>query len=80
MIANNKTAREDTGAVNDSASKVEIREATNRGELLIDKKCLLSFPLNDPHTPKEVRENYLLQEELMMSKFLETLMSEWNEE
>ena len=45
----------------------EIQIATLNAELIIDKFCILVYPLNHPNTPEHLRELYLLQEELMMN-------------
>jgi hypothetical protein len=44
----------------------QIREATMRGEVIIDKVCILVYPLDDPRTEPDRRALYLAQEELMM--------------
>ena len=44
----------------------EIQVATLNSELVIDKVCILNYPLNDQRTQPELRELYLAQEELMM--------------
>ena len=46
-------------------NKNRIAAATRKGILLIDKECLLTFPLDDPRTSPTVRSNYVKQGELL---------------
>ena len=43
-----------------------IQEATMNCLLVIDKMCILTYPLDDPRTGPALRALYLAQEELMM--------------
>ena len=49
-----------------SFSLKKVQEATMKGECVIDKGCILTYPLNDPRTSSQLRALYLAQEELMM--------------
>jgi hypothetical protein len=44
----------------------DIQNATINCELVIDKVCILTYPLSDPRTPEHLRALYLAQEDLMM--------------
>ena len=49
-----------------SFSLKKVQEATMKGECVIDKGCILTYPLNDPRTSSQLRALYLAQEELMV--------------
>ena len=48
------------------ATPNQLRAATLNGQVIIDQVCTLTFPINDPRTPADIRALYLAQEELMM--------------
>ena len=76
-----KTPRADMDHNQDDRMMVEVLNKANfKGEVVIDKIMALSFPLNDPRTPESLRKEYLKQEDLMLSKFLNDPMSEWGNE
>ena len=68
-ITEKRTSTELLGVLVNNTRK--IQELTMNGELIIDRVCLLSYPLNDPRTRPEIRALYLEQEELMMNPIME---------
>jgi hypothetical protein len=75
-----KTPRADIDRSQDDRMMVGTANKANfNGDVIIDKVCMLSFPLNDPRTPESLRKEYLKQEDLMLSKFLNNPMSEWDQ-
>jgi len=55
-------------AMKDRINSNRIREALRDGVMMIDKECLLSYPLNDHRTGKTLKKNWLEQEELMIAE------------
>jgi hypothetical protein len=54
------------GVLSQTLTVEQLRAATLRGEVVIDKFLTLSYPLNDPRTSPTLRALYIRQEEMMM--------------
>ena len=67
-LSKEKVHAEGFGVVSAESNKQRVFEATQRGEVLIDHECLLSFPIKDARTSPTTRYNYLAQEELMIAE------------
>jgi hypothetical protein len=60
-------SKEKEKAGTECISLEELKRATINGELIIDKKITLPYPLNDKRTSPERRLLYLIQEEMMIA-------------
>jgi hypothetical protein len=59
----------------DKVNAERADKATSQGRVIIDKECILSYPLNDPRTSPTLRNAYLDQQDLMSA----LAQIEWDE-